>query len=75
MAIHLAQGLTEQARGELERLIQDYPNFSEAHAALATAYYRLKRTEDGNREAAEARRVREEAQKEMEEKRKRTGKR
>ncbi len=73
-SVHLAQGLTEQARGELERLIRDYPNFSEAHAALATAYYRLKRTEDGNREAAEARRVREEAQKEMEEKRKRTEK-
>jgi len=69
-SIHTAQGLTEQARQELERLIRDYPNFSEAHAALATVYYRLKRTADGDREAAEARRVREEAQKRLEEKRK-----
>jgi Tfp pilus assembly protein PilF len=68
--MHLAQGLTEQARQELEALIRDYPSFSEAHAALATVYYRLKRTADGDREAAEARRVREEAQKALEEKRK-----
>ena len=43
---------------------------SRAHAALATVYYRLKRTADGDRETAEARRVREEAQKLLEEKRK-----
>jgi tetratricopeptide (TPR) repeat protein len=68
-SIHLTQGLTEQARLELEELIRDYPDFSEAHAALARVYYKLKRTADGDREAAEARRVREEAQKQLEEKR------
>ena len=46
--------------------IRDYPSFSEAHAALATVYYRMKRTADGDRETAEARRVREEAQKLLE---------
>jgi tetratricopeptide (TPR) repeat protein len=69
-SIHLEQGLTGQARQELEQLIRDHPSFSEAHAALATVYYRLKRTADGDRETAEARRVREEAQKLLEEKRK-----
>ena len=47
---------------ELEQLTRDYPNFSEAHAALARTYYKLKRTADGDRETAEARRVREDAQ-------------
>jgi tetratricopeptide (TPR) repeat protein len=69
-SIHMEQGLTGQARQELEQLIRDYPNFSEAHAALARVYYKLQRTADGDREAAEARRVREEAQKLLEEKRK-----
>lgn len=69
-SIHLSQGLYGQARQELEQIVRDYPSFSEAHAALATAYYRLKRTADGDRETAEARRVREEAQKLLEEKRK-----
>ena len=69
-SIHLSQGLTGQARQELEQLIREYPSFSEAHAALATVYYRLRRTADGDKEAAEARRVREEAQKLLEEKRK-----
>jgi len=68
-SIHMRQGQTDEARRELEDLLHDYPNFSEAHAALATAYYRLKRIADGDRETAEARRVREEAQKQLEEKR------
>lgn len=67
-SIHLSQGHTEEARQELEQLLHDYPNFSEAHAALATVYYRLKRPADGDKEAAEARRVREQAQKDLEEK-------
>jgi Tfp pilus assembly protein PilF len=69
-SIHVSQGLHEQARQELERLLRADPNFSEAHAALATAYYRLKRTADGDRETAEARRVREDAQRWVEEQRK-----
>ena len=68
-SIHLAQGSTEQAMGELEELLRDFPKFSEAHAALATAYYRLKRREDGDRETAAARRVREEEQKALEQQR------
>jgi tetratricopeptide (TPR) repeat protein len=68
-SIHLTQGLADQALQELEQLIRDHPDFSEAHAALARVYYKLKRTADGDREAAEARRVREEAQKQLEEKR------
>ena len=68
-SIHFTQGLTGQARQELEQLIRDHPNFSEAHAALARVYYKLQRTADGDREAAEARRVREEAQKQLEEQR------
>lgn len=70
-SIHLAQGLTEQARQEFEQLVRDYPGFAEAHAALATVYYRLRRTADGDRERAAALRAQEEAQKQLEERRKR----
>jgi tetratricopeptide (TPR) repeat protein len=48
--VHLAEGSVEQAAGELESLIQDHPEFVEAHVSLATAYYRLKRKDDGDRE-------------------------
>jgi tetratricopeptide (TPR) repeat protein len=68
-SIHLSQGLTEQSGQELEQLTKNHPNFSEAHAALARVYYKLERKADGDREAAEARRVREEAQKELDAKR------
>jgi tetratricopeptide (TPR) repeat protein len=54
-SIHAQQGRTEQARGELEQLVRDFPAFAEAHATLATVYYRLKRTADGDRERALAR--------------------
>jgi tetratricopeptide (TPR) repeat protein len=67
-SIHLTQGLTADAQQELEQLTKAYPNFSEAHAALARVYYKLQRKADGDREAAEARRVREEAQKQLEQK-------
>jgi tetratricopeptide (TPR) repeat protein len=70
-SIHLAQGLTEQARQGFEQLVRDYPGFAEAHAALATVYYRLKRTEDGDRERAAALRAQEDAQKQLEDRRKR----
>jgi tetratricopeptide (TPR) repeat protein len=55
-SIHLMQGHTEQAREEFEQVVADNPSFAEAHAALATAYYRLKRTVDGDRERELARR-------------------
>jgi tetratricopeptide (TPR) repeat protein len=54
-SIHLQQGQTEKSRLELEQLVRDFPSFVEAHATLATVYYRLKRTADGDRERALAR--------------------
>jgi tetratricopeptide (TPR) repeat protein len=56
-SIHLAQGKLDQARQELEQLVKDNPDFAEAHASLATAYYRLKRPADGNRERDLARKL------------------
>jgi tetratricopeptide (TPR) repeat protein len=54
-SIHMMQGHIERARAELEDVTRRYPEFSEAHAGLATVYYRLKRTADGDRERAAAR--------------------
>ena len=51
-SVHLAQGNIDQARAELEQLVRDSPQFSEAHVTLATIYYRLKRKADGEREKA-----------------------
>ncbi len=70
-SIHSVQGRTEKAREELEELIREHPDFAEAHAALATVYYRLKRKDDGDRERDTARRVQQEAEKRLEEGRKR----
>ena len=69
-SIHLMQAKTEQAREELERLTRSNPEFSEAHAGLATVYYRLKRTADGDRERAAARATQQDAEKRLEESRK-----
>jgi tetratricopeptide (TPR) repeat protein len=68
-SIHLAQGKADDARQELEALLRDFPGFAEAHAALATAYYRLKRPADGDRERAAAQRAQEQAAKPAERKR------
>ena len=62
-SIHTSQGDIEQARKELEQLVAGFPTFAEAHAALATVYYRLKRAADGDRERAAAQRAQEEAAK------------
>lgn len=51
-ALHLAEHQFDDAQRELERLVKASPNFLEAHVALATLYYRLKRKEDGDRERA-----------------------
>jgi tetratricopeptide (TPR) repeat protein len=72
-SIHSLQGLTGQAAREFEQLVKDEPNFAEAHAALAAAYYRLKRKADGDRARATAARVQQENQRRLEEKRKRAG--
>ena len=50
--IELASGKVEEARRRLEMLVRASPQFLEAHATLATVYYRLKRKEDGDRERA-----------------------
>lgn len=46
----LAVGKIERARAELESILKESPQFTEAHVTLATIYYRLKRKEDGDRE-------------------------
>jgi Tfp pilus assembly protein PilF len=50
--LDLQEGQTEEARTELEKLTREIPQFVEAHVSLATAYYRLKRKEDGDKERA-----------------------
>ena len=50
--VDLATGNLEQARQTLEALIKESPDFAEAHATLATVYYRLNRSADGDRERA-----------------------
>lgn len=49
-AVHLGTGDVERAREELERVVKDAPAFIDGHVLLASAYYRLKRKEDGDRE-------------------------
>jgi tetratricopeptide (TPR) repeat protein len=50
--IDLAEGTLENARQALEAVVQQAPEFVEAHVTLATVYYRLKRKADGDRERA-----------------------
>jgi tetratricopeptide (TPR) repeat protein len=61
-AIALSQGKIDQARGELESMVKEAPQFTEAHVSLATVYYRMKRPEDGNRERGIVRKLIAEAQ-------------
>ena len=51
-AMELSVGQVKEARGHLESLVAEAPNFTEAHVSLATAYYREKRKADGDRERA-----------------------
>jgi tetratricopeptide (TPR) repeat protein len=51
-SIELSVGQVEAARGHLESLVAEAPNFTEAHVSLATVYYREKRKTDGDRERA-----------------------
>ena len=50
--VDLATGNPDEARKALEALIAESPDFAEAHATLATVYYRLDRSADGERERA-----------------------
>jgi Tfp pilus assembly protein PilF len=51
-SVAMRQNNADAARGELESIVKESPDFVEAHVALATVYYRLKRKEDGDRERA-----------------------
>lgn len=50
--IRLQEGDADAARSELEAIVREEPAFTEAHVALATIYYRLKRKPEGDRERA-----------------------
>jgi tetratricopeptide (TPR) repeat protein len=49
-AVYLGTGEVERARETLEQVVRDAPAFVDAHVLLASAYYRLRRKEDGDRE-------------------------
>lgn len=49
-ALDLEQGRVAQAQASLEKLTKEAPTFVQAHVSLASAYYRLKRKADGDRE-------------------------
>ena len=51
-SVALARRDTAAATGMLEAIVKEAPSFVEAHVALATAYYRLQRKADGDRERA-----------------------
>ena len=55
--VDLATGNLEPARQALAVLIAESPDFAEAHATLATVYYRLNRSADGDRERAVSRKL------------------
>jgi Tfp pilus assembly protein PilF len=61
-SVYLGQGDADRARGLLEAVVKDRPEFIDAHVLLATAYYRLKRKADGDRERAEVARLTAESQ-------------
>jgi len=60
--IALDQGKADEARRELESLVKESPQFTEAHVSLSIAYYRLKRPADGKRERDIVQRLTAEAQ-------------
>lgn len=60
--LHVSRGETDQARGVLETIVSDTPNFTEAYVLLATVYYRLQRREDGDRMRAVIEKLNAEAQ-------------
>jgi tetratricopeptide (TPR) repeat protein len=55
--VDLATGHLDQARQALETLTAESPEFAEAHATLASVYYRLDRGADGEREHAIAKKL------------------
>lgn len=51
-ALYVATGKTADAQLLLEKVVEQAPEFVEAHVSLATVYYRLKRKADGDRHRA-----------------------
>lgn len=51
-SIYVTAGKVAEAERLLTQLVAEAPDFTEAHVLLATAYYRLKRKADGDRERA-----------------------
>jgi tetratricopeptide (TPR) repeat protein len=51
-ALHLAAGRTDEARTALEIVVAEAPDYRQGHVLLATAYYRLKDKDKGDREQA-----------------------
>ncbi len=60
--VKMAEGKQDAARLELEDIVRQAPNFTEAHVSLATVYFRENRKEDGDRERAIVRKLNEEQQ-------------
>ena len=61
-AADMSEGKTEVAKGELESIVREAPQFTEAHRLLSTAYYRLKRPLDAEKERDIAQKLAAEAQ-------------
>jgi Tfp pilus assembly protein PilF len=51
-SLRLQTGHVEEAAGMFESIVKEAPDMVDAHVQLATAYNRLKRTEDSAREKA-----------------------
>jgi len=51
-ALKLQTGNVEEAASMLESIVKESPDMTDAHDQLATAYNRLKRPEDAEREKA-----------------------
>jgi Flp pilus assembly protein TadD len=60
--IYVLTSDVKAAQRELESIVKESPQFTEAHVSLATVYYRLKRKEDGDRERGIVQRLNAEAQ-------------
>jgi len=56
-SVNLAAGKLDEARLGFEAILRQAPQFVEAHISLATAYYRLNRKADGDREKALAQKL------------------
>jgi Flp pilus assembly protein TadD len=61
-SLHLAAGRVEEAQAALETVTQKVPDYAQAHVLLATVYYRQKKKDLGDRQAAIAEKLRQERQ-------------